>query len=90
MYTAKETRYDMWPGSYGNWGSKKYLVASIDQSLRRMGLDYVDTLKKVHALNRLVNERGQSLAQIVDNVGILEHVRFSQEERERIEEILKE
>ena len=55
-----------------------------------MGLDYVDTLKKVHALNRLVNERGQSLAQIVDNVGILEHVRFSQEERERIEEILKE
>ncbi len=34
--------YGMWPGPYGDWGSKKYLVASLDQSLRRMGLDYVD------------------------------------------------
>ena len=34
--------YDMWPGPYGNWGSKKYLVASLDQSLKRMGVDYVD------------------------------------------------
>lgn len=34
--------YDMWPGPYGEWGSKKYLVASLDQSLRRMNLDYVD------------------------------------------------
>ena len=32
----------MWPGPYGDWGSKKYLVASLDQSLKRMGLDYVD------------------------------------------------
>ena len=34
--------YTMWPGPYGDWGSRKYLVASLDQSLRRMGLDYVD------------------------------------------------
>jgi L-glyceraldehyde 3-phosphate reductase len=34
--------YDMWPGPYGEWGSRKYLVASLDQSLARMGLDYVD------------------------------------------------
>ena len=34
--------YDMWEGPYGNWGSKKYLVASLDQSLKRLGLDYVD------------------------------------------------
>ena len=34
--------YDMWPGPYGNWGSRKYLLASLDQSLQRMGLDYVD------------------------------------------------
>jgi L-glyceraldehyde 3-phosphate reductase len=34
--------YDMWPGPYGNWGSRKYLLASLDQSLDRMGLDYVD------------------------------------------------
>ena len=32
----------MWDGPYGNWGSRKYLLASLDQSLRRMGLDYVD------------------------------------------------
>ena len=34
--------YDMWPGPYGEWGSRKYLLASLDQSLERMGLDYVD------------------------------------------------
>ena len=34
--------YDMWEGSYGNWGSRKYLLASLDQSLKRMGLEYVD------------------------------------------------
>jgi len=32
----------MWPGPYGEWGSRKYLLASLDQSLKRMGLDYVD------------------------------------------------
>src|SRR5665811_1825475 len=32
----------MWPGPYGNWGSRKYLTASLDQSLRRLGLEYVD------------------------------------------------
>ena len=39
---STQAGYDMWPGPYGNWGSKKYLVASLDQSLKRMGLDYVD------------------------------------------------
>ena len=34
--------FDMWDGPYGNWGSRKYLLASLDQSLKRMGLDYVD------------------------------------------------
>ena len=34
--------YDMWEGPYGNWGSRKYLLASLDQSLKRMGLEYVD------------------------------------------------
>lgn len=42
LFIATKAGYDMWPGPYGNWGSKKYLTASIDQSLRRMGLDYVD------------------------------------------------
>ena len=39
---SSKAGYTMWPGPYGDWGSRKYLVASLDQSLRRMGLDYVD------------------------------------------------
>ncbi|ULC58158.1 L-glyceraldehyde 3-phosphate reductase [Flaviramulus sp. BrNp1-15] len=42
MFIASKAGYDMWPGPYGNLGSRKYLIASIDQSLKRMGLDYVD------------------------------------------------
>ncbi len=42
MVVATKAGYTMWPGPYGDWGSRKYLVASCDQSLRRMGLDYVD------------------------------------------------
>lgn len=42
LIISSKAGYLMWPGPYGEWGSRKYLVASIDQSLRRMGLDYVD------------------------------------------------
>lgn len=42
LFISSKAGYDMWPGPYGNWGSRKYLMASIDQSLRRMRLDYVD------------------------------------------------
>jgi L-glyceraldehyde 3-phosphate reductase len=42
MVISTKAGYLMWPGPYGEWGSKKYLVASLDQSLRRLGLDYVD------------------------------------------------
>lgn len=42
LFIATKAGYDMWPGPYGNWGSRKYLMASIGQSLRRMHLDYVD------------------------------------------------
>lgn len=42
LVISTKAGYDMWPGPYGNWGSKKYLVASLDQSLARMELDYVD------------------------------------------------
>ena len=42
LVIATKAGYDMWDGPYGNWGSKKYLVASCDQSLRRLGLSYVD------------------------------------------------
>ena len=42
MIISTKAGYDMWEGPYGNWGSRKYLIASLDQSLNRMGLDYVD------------------------------------------------
>ena len=42
MIISTKAGYTMWPGPYGDWGSKKYLVSSLDQSLKRMGLDYVD------------------------------------------------
>jgi L-glyceraldehyde 3-phosphate reductase len=42
LVISTKAGYDMWPGPYGDWGSRKYLTASLDQSLKRMGLDYVD------------------------------------------------
>jgi L-glyceraldehyde 3-phosphate reductase len=42
LVIATKAGWDMWPGPYGEWGSRKYLLASLDQSLRRLGLDYVD------------------------------------------------
>ena len=42
LLISTKAGYDMWDGPYGNWGSRKYLIASLDQSLQRMGLDYVD------------------------------------------------
>jgi len=42
LFISTKAGYDMWPGPYGNWGSRKYLTASLDQSLRRMHLEYVD------------------------------------------------
>jgi len=42
LIVSTKAGYDMWPGPYGNWGSRKYLLASLDQSLARMGLEYVD------------------------------------------------
>jgi L-glyceraldehyde 3-phosphate reductase len=42
LIISSKAGWDMWPGPYGDWGSRKYLLASLDQSLRRMGLEYVD------------------------------------------------
>lgn len=42
MFVASKAGYDMWPGPYGNWGSRKYILASINQSLKRTGLEYFD------------------------------------------------
>ena len=42
LFISSKAGYDMWPGPYGNWGSRKYLMTSLDQSLKRMKIDYVD------------------------------------------------
>lgn len=42
LFISSKAGYDMWPGPYGEWGSRKYLMASLDQSLKRMNIDYVD------------------------------------------------
>src|SRR5436305_1872172 len=79
LIVSTKAGYDMWAGPYGDGGSRKYLLASLDQSLKRMGLDYVDifyshrvdsstpleeTLRHVRALNDLAKERGQTLPQM--------------------------
>lgn len=42
LFISTKAGFDMWPGPYGNWGSRKYLISSLDHSLKRMGLDYID------------------------------------------------
>jgi aryl-alcohol dehydrogenase-like predicted oxidoreductase len=61
LIISTKAGYDMWPGPYGEWGSRKYLLASLDQSLKRMGLEY---LAKVRGLNDIAKRRGQTLAQM--------------------------
>ncbi len=66
MIISTKAGYDMWPGPYGDWGSRKYLIASIDQSLKRLGLDYVDIFYH-HRMdpNTPLEETMGALAQIV-------------------------
>ncbi|SFU53007.1 L-glyceraldehyde 3-phosphate reductase [Pustulibacterium marinum] len=92
LLIATKAGYDMWPGPYGNMGSKKYLVASLDQSLQRMGLDYVDIYyhhrpdpetpleETMHALSLLV-QQGKALY-----IGLS---RYSAEEMQQAQAILK-
>lgn len=66
MFIATKAGYDMWPGPYGNWGSRKYLTASLDQSLRRMKLDYVDVFySHRHDPETPLEETLQALVDIV-------------------------
>ena len=66
MIISTKAGYDMWEGPYGNWGSRKYLIASLDQSLKRMGLPYVDIFYH-HRMdpNTPLEETMEALAQIV-------------------------
>lgn len=66
LFISTKAGYDMWPGPYGNWGSRKYLTASLDQSLRRMKLDYVDVFySHRHDPETPLEETLQALVDIV-------------------------
>ncbi|MEV4611559.1 aldo/keto reductase [Kitasatospora sp. NPDC049258] len=84
LFIASKAGYDMWPGPYGNGGSRKYLLASLDQSLRRMGLEYVDVFyshrydpatplaETMGALDRAVRS-GKALYAGISNYPAAEH-----------------
>ena len=68
LIISTKAGYDMWPGPYGEWGSKKYLTASLDQSLKRMKLEYVDIFYS-HRFDPLtpLEETADALAQSIKN-----------------------
>ena len=65
MVISTKAGYDMWPGPYGEWGSRKYLIASLDQSLVRMGLDYVDVF---------YSHRPDPETPLEETMGALDHI----------------
>ena len=65
LIISSKAGYNMWPGPYGEWGSRKYLIASCDQSLRRMGLDYVDIF---------YSHRFDPDTPLEETMGALEHI----------------
>jgi L-glyceraldehyde 3-phosphate reductase len=66
LIISSKAGYDMWPGPYGDWGSRKYLIASLDQSLKRMGIEYVDIFYHHRPdPNTPLEETMQALDQIV-------------------------
>ncbi len=66
LFISSKAGYDMWQGPYGNWGSRKYLIASLDQSLKRMNLDYVDLFySHRYDPNTPIEETMQALVDIV-------------------------
>lgn len=65
LIISTKAGYRMWPGPHGEWGSRKYLVASLDQSLRRMGLDYVDIF---------YSHRPDPDTPLEETIGALDHV----------------
>lgn len=92
LFISTKAGFDFWPGPYGDWGSRKYLIASLDSSLKRMGLDYVDVFyhhrpdpntpleETMGALSDIV-KRGKALYAGISN--------YQAEEAERAVSILK-
>ncbi|SDL68305.1 L-glyceraldehyde 3-phosphate reductase [Salinimicrobium catena] len=93
LIISTKAGWDMWPGPYGNFGSRKYLIASLDQSLKRIGLDYVDIF---------YHHRPDPDTPLEETMGALDHIvrqgkalyigisQYSAEETEKAEKILKE
>lgn len=85
LLISTKAGYDMWPGPYGEWGSRKYLVASLNQSLKRLGVDYVDIFyshrydpetplnETMGTLNRIVRE-GKALYVGISSYGVKETI----------------
>jgi L-glyceraldehyde 3-phosphate reductase len=65
LIISTKAGYDMWPGPYGEWGSRKYLISSIDQSLKRMGLQYVDIF---------YSHRPDPKTPLEETMGALDHI----------------
>ncbi len=65
LFLSSKAGYDMWPGPYGDFGSRKYLVASLDQSLKRMGVDYVDVF---------YHHRPDPETPLEETMGALDHI----------------
>jgi L-glyceraldehyde 3-phosphate reductase len=93
LIVSTKAGYDMWPGPYGSGGSRKYVLASLDQSLRRMGLDYVDIFYS-HRVdeNTPMEETASALAQAVQSgkalyVGISS---YSPERTQKMADLLRE
>jgi L-glyceraldehyde 3-phosphate reductase len=93
LILSTKAGYDMWPGPYGNWGSRKYLLASLDQSLRRMKLDYVDIFYHHRPdLETPLEETAGALAQAVKSGKALYAAvsNYSPEQTSRMAAILRE
>ncbi|MGE5845156.1 MAG: L-glyceraldehyde 3-phosphate reductase [Ignavibacteria bacterium] len=92
LIISTKAGWDMWPGPYGNFGSRKYLIASLDQSLKRMGLDYVDIF---------YHHRPDPETPLEETMGALDHIvrsgkalyagisQYKHEETKRAADILK-
>ncbi|WPU23703.1 L-glyceraldehyde 3-phosphate reductase [Cedecea neteri] len=93
LIIATKAGYDMWPGPYGSGGSRKYLLASLDQSLRRMGLEYVDIFYSHRVDEKTpMEETASALAQAVQSgkalyVGISS---YSSERTQKMADLLRE
>lgn len=89
LIISSKAGFDMWDGPYGNWGSRKYLVASLDQSLQRMGLDYVDIYYHHREdMDTPIEETASALASVVQQGKAL-YVGVSNYSPERTEQMVQ-